>query len=387
VTAPFKALLVARALSLVGDGIANVALIIHVQQEEGTGLAVSLLFLVAMLPALLAPLTGVFADRFDRRSVLVGSEAAQAMLGLVVVLWLPALPVLLVVLFAKAIAAHINDTAGRSAISTLVPDSSLVAANAWYGSVRQAADVIGPLLGGVLVALGSVRVALSADVVTFVLSVPLVLRLPRLVPEPVANATSWLSDAHAGVRYVLGDRVTRGLSVGFFLIGLGAADDVALPFLARELGSGAVGIGVLYAAVAVGLLVAYAVLISRSSHGAATTGFVIGCVVAGLATGLTGLAQSMAIAVGLQMVRGVGAALVETNLQTALQRSVPPEMLGRVFANVFGSVGVAAALSVVLGGLLLDATSPRTVLVVCGLVSLAGASASAILLREDEKHL
>ncbi|MET1003810.1 MAG: MFS transporter, partial [Acidimicrobiia bacterium] len=137
----------------------------------------------------------------------------------------------------------------------------------------------------------------------------------------------------------------------------------------------------------VGLLVAYAVLISRSSHGAATTGFVIGCAVAGLATGLTGLAQSMAIAVGLQMVRGVGAALVETNLQTALQRSVPPEMLGRVFANVFGSVGVAAALSVALGGLLLDATSPRTVLVVCGLVSLAGAGASAILLREDERHL
>ena len=123
---------------------------------------------------------------------------------------------------------------------SLVPDADLVAANAWYGSVRQAADVVGPLLGGVFVAVWSVRGALTVDVATFVVSVPLVLRLPRLAPEP-ADASSWLSDARAGVRYVFGNRVARGLSVGFFLIGLGAADDVALPFLARETGIGAGG--------------------------------------------------------------------------------------------------------------------------------------------------
>ena len=56
-------------------------------------------------------------------------------------------------------------------------------------------------------------------------------------------------------------------------------------------------------------------------------------------------------------------------------------MLGRVLANVYGGVGVAAAVGYLLGGPVLDATSPRTAFVIVGCGGLAGAAVTAVLLR------
>ena len=117
----------------------------------------------------------------------------------------------------------------------------------------------------------------------------------------------------------------------------------------------------------------------------AARGFVIGAAIGGIGTALTGIAPVLAIAIGFQLVRGLGTALVETNLQTLLQRSVERPMLGRVFANVFGAVNISAAVSVVLGGLLLDATSPGTVLVLAGLLAIAASIVAALLLRATQR--
>jgi MFS family permease len=365
----------------VGDGIGNVALVIYVQQLRGTGTAVGVLLLVTMLPSVFAPITGVVTDRFDRRLVLLGCEVSQAVAGLVIVVWLPDLAPLLLLVFAKSIGGTIADTTGRTALPALVDGAELTRANAWIGGSRQAADVLGPLLGGVLVAVGDVRTALAVDALTFVLAIPLLLRLPTLEPGTDEAGGGWLSDAIAGLRYLVHNRTARALAIGFLVLGLTAGDDVALPFLARELGSGDVGIGVLYAAVAFGLVVGFALLALRKVELAPAAAFVGGCVVVGGGEVLTGIASSIAIAVVFQIVRGLGTAAIDTGLQTMLQRSVPPEMLGRVFANVFGAVGVTAALSVGVAGPVLDATSPGTVLVLSGIAALAAAAISATLLR------
>ena len=68
----------------------------------------------------------------------------------------------------------------------------------------------------------------------------------------------------------------------------------------------------------------------------------------------------------MQTVRGLGIAAMDVATNTLLQRLVPPGMLGRVFGNLYGAIGVAAALSYVGGGLLLDATSAPVTLMVAG---------------------
>ena len=73
-------------------------------------------------------------------------------------------------------------------------------------------------------------------------------------------------------------------------------------------------------------------------------------------------------------------------MTTYLQRTTPPQLLGRVLANVYGGVGVAAAAGYLIGGPVLDATSPRTAFVIVGCGGLAGAAATAALLRKARRQ-
>ena len=60
---------------------------------------------------------------------------------------------------------------------------------------------------------------------------------------------------------------------------------------------------------------------------------------------LTGLAWAVAVAFALQTVRGLGIAAMDVASNTLLQRLVPDHLLGRVFGNLYGAIGVAAGLS------------------------------------------
>ena len=379
------ALLGARALSVVGDGIGTVALVIYVVHTRGSGSGVGLLLLVVALPSLLSPLTGVVADRYDRRLVLATTELAQGLIAIVIVAWLPSFGLLLLLVYARAMAATVGEPAGRSAVPSLVDDGDLTRANALLGGVRQVADVLGPLFGGLLVAAGGVRAGLAVDAGSFFIAAPLLLRLPALPPRGAdatgPNRPTVRMQSGEGLRYVVHDPVTRAAAVGFFLIGFTAADDVALPFLAHTLGAGDIGVGLLYAAAAFGLVVGYLWLVRSAAGRSVTTSIVLGAALLGIGNGLTGVAQWIALAVVFQIVRGVGAALFDANIQTMLQRSVAPELLGRVMANVYGAVNVAAAIAVVLGGLLLDLTSARVVLVSAGAVGVVASGAVFALLR------
>ncbi|MCU1428943.1 MAG: transporter [Actinomycetia bacterium] len=382
-SSPFTALLAARALSLVGDGVGTLALVVYVQRSVGTGKAIGLLLLFEALPSLLSPISGVVSDRFDRRLVIAACEVAQGLLTVLILAWLPTLPLLLTLVGLKSTAARIADPATRSAVPSLVPDEGLVRANAWYGALREGAQVLGPLLGGVLVAIAGVRAGLAADAATFFISVPLLLRLPSLRPDATGEEEreGFATQVREGVRYIVRHPVARAVALGFFFIGFTGADDVAMPFLARHFGAGSAGLGTLYAATALGLVLGYLVILRLIRPIAPAAGFVAGCAVVGIGNGLTGIAPAIAVAVGFQLVRGVGIAVLETNLQTMLQRTVEPSMLGRVFANVYGAVSIAGALSVSLGGVLLDATSPRVVLLTVGALGLAASAASGVLLR------
>jgi MFS family permease len=376
----FAALFAARTVSLLGDGIGSLALVVHVQATEGTGTAVALLLLTASLPRLLSPLAGTVADRYDQRLVLAGGELGQGLVLAIAVVWLPSLPVLLGLLLGKAAIVTVSEPAGTGAVPALVADEDLPAANALLGGVRQAGEILGPLLGGVVVAVGGVRAGLAADACTFLVSLPLLARVPRLPAAPADGAAvaGVMAQARAGLRYTLAQPVTRAVAIGFFLAGLAAGDDVALPFLARVLGAGDRGIGALYAAVGAGLVVGY-LLLSRGGRGLdPAAGLVLGSAVAALANLATGLAPALVAAVALQVARGVGLAVYETALLTVLQRTVPRRMLGRVAANVYGAVNVAACLGLLAAGPLLDATSARAVLVVSGI---AGSAGTAVHLR------
>ena len=112
------------------------------------------------------------------------------------------------------------------------------------------------------------------------------------------------------------------------------------------------------------------------------TGFAV------MATGnlLTAAAPWLTAAFAAQVLRGLAIPLADTHVTTCLQRTTPPQMLGRVLANVYGGVGAAAAVGYLLGGPVVEATSPRTAFVIIGCGGLAGAALTAVLLRHARRQ-
>ncbi|MGH3757794.1 MFS transporter, partial [Actinophytocola sp.] len=130
----FRALALARVVSLTGDALSLVALMVYTASTAGEALAVALLLLVGdFAPSLLSPLAGALSDRFDLRRVMIVSEVVQGGLIVAIALTLPPLPVLLVLVGLRAAAGQVFLPASRAAVPALVRDEDLPAANSLVG--------------------------------------------------------------------------------------------------------------------------------------------------------------------------------------------------------------------------------------------------------------
>jgi MFS family permease len=385
----FAGLLAAQTISPLGDAMATTALILHVQRTTGSATAVGLLLFVQAIPPVAAPLAGVIADRFQPGRLLSIGWLVQAVLAGLLALLLPPLGSLLAVVFVLALADTPLTAAVGRCIPAVVADDDLVAANALRSGVRELGTVLGPPLAGLLFAASGARLVLGLDALTFLVVIPLALRLPTPARDTdVRFRPSFVRDARDGLAFVWRTPFVLAVALGFWVVVFfSAPDDLILPFLATlTFRAGPVAVGALLAAASAGLLAGlpFVRLAGRrlGVTGAIVAGFAI------MATGnlLTAAAPWLIAAFAAQVLRGLAIPLADTHVTTYLQRTTPPQLLGRVLANVYGGVGVAAAAGYLLEGPVVDATSPRTAFVIVGCGGLAGAAVTAVLLRKARRQ-
>ncbi|MFG2001114.1 MFS transporter [Spirillospora sp. NPDC048911] len=381
---PFRRLWTARAISFLGDSLSLVALMVYVADTTGQALAVALLLLVGdFAPALLGPLTGVVADRFELRRVMIVCELAQAALIAAIALGVTAfpLPVILVLVGLRSIAGQVFQPASRAVVPALVRDRDLEGANAAIGFGTNGGEALGPLLAAVLLPLLDVRGVLLIDAASFLLSAVLLAFLPAARPPVADEPSTVLNDTITGLRYIVTTPLLRAVGLGFIaVVACNGIDDVALVFLAKDtLHGGDAAVGLLLAAVGIGLFAGYALL--ARPRLALPVLLLAGFAISSAGNLLTGFAWAVGAAFAVQATRGIGLAAMDVASNTLIQRNVPAQLLGRVFGSLYGAIGVAAALSYLGGGLLLDLTSPRTALIAAGTGGLLATLATAVALR------
>jgi MFS family permease len=367
----FRALSIARVVSYIGDAVSLVALMLYVASTAGHALAVAMLLLIGdFAPALLSPLTGVVSDRVNRKHVMIACELAQGALLVVIALTLPPLWLLLALVGLRATIGHTFQPAARAAIPALVADEDLEAANSTVGFGANGGEAIGPFIAAGLFPLVGIRGVLLVDALSFVASAVLltaVRSLPHAVPDGTARR-SVLTDMKAGLGYIWSVPAVRVITLTFSIVVVFVAiDDVALVYLVRDtLHASASAVGLVLGGVGVGLLAGYLLLARYSGRAAMTAVLLGGLAVTNIGNVLTGLAWAVGVALALQTVRGLGIAAIDVASNTLFQRLVPAGMQGRAFGNLYGLIGVAAGISYVGGGFLLDATNAPVTLVVAG---------------------
>lgn len=369
--APLRALFTSRIVSYAGDSLSMVALMLHVANTTGQGVAVAMLLLAGdFVPSLFSPIAGAISDRFDLKRVMISCEVVQGALVLLIALFLPPLPLLLALVAARAIASHVFMPASRSAIPAMVSDSQLETANSTIGLGTNCAEALGPLLAAAMLLFLSIRGVLLVDAASFLFSALVLLTVRSMPPAPDedSDSASLLTQAKVGLGYIARTPAIRIITLGFCaVVAFNGIDDVALVLLAKDtLHSGDSSVGLLLGAVGIGLLIGFGLLSRYATKSSMFVLLIGGFLVSSAGNLLTGLAWSVATAFAMQAVRGLGIAGMDVASSTMLQRMVPAGLLGRVFGNLYGLIGVAAALSYVGGGLLLDATDAPKTLIIAG---------------------
>jgi MFS family permease len=342
-----------------------------------------------LLPALLAPLLGVLADRIELRRLMLICEVGQAVATAIIALWLPAVPILLCLFAARAVLGQLFQPASRAAVPSMVDDQQLPAANAAMGFGEHGVAVLGPLLAALALPVLGISGLLLVDAGSFLLSAALLVRLPRMPAQRlgIEEEGSFLRHAGRGVRDVWRTVGLRVVIISFaVVVAFNGIDDVALVFLATgPLEASPSGTSLLYAGAALGLLIGYAVVGRWPAVFSASVLLVGGYAVNSLGNLLTGLSGVLLAAFALQTIRGLGIAAQDVAAATIIQRAVPRALQGRTFSLFYGAIGVAAGVSYLLGGVLLAATGPRVTFVVAGLGGLLAAGATAVVLRTRDR--
>nr|WP_255512234.1 MFS transporter [Kribbella sp. VKM Ac-2571] len=372
-------------MSFLGDSLGLVALLLYVQASTGAAIAVALLLLAGdFVPGLFGAFAGVVGDRFDLKRVMVACDLVQGVLTVAMALILPPLAVLLVMVAVRSVTAQVFQAASRSAMPALVRDDQLEAANSALGAGTNGLEAVGPIIAAGLFLVTDVRGILLIDAATFFLSAGLLTRLPKISPpEPTKNSV--FKDARDGLGYILTTAPIRVIGLGFFaIVAFNGVDDVAMVFLAKdELHGSDSASATLYAGVGIGLIIGFAILARYAGRLKMPVLIVLGFAVSSVGNLVTGLAWAIWAALALQVIRGLGIAGIDVGVNTHLQRVVPPQLRSRVFGNLYGAIGLAAGISYVCGGLLLQHTDARTTFVVAGAGGLIATVATALGVRRS----
>lgn len=332
----FGLFLLSRFAAVSATQMVSVAIGWHVYELTGDPLAIGFTGLAQFVTmALLAPITGAVADRFDRKTVLALCHVVYVA-GTLALAWIAraphfgVLPIYAVLAVLGASRAFWMPT-GQAMLPSLVSTGDFPSAVAWSSSNFQIALIAGPALGGALLGLGAAGVFLLAAGLT-VVSLVLVLFLRVRSTRRAASDVGWRS-LLAGVSYVRSKPVILGaISLDLFAVLLGGA--IALmPFYADEiLHLGPVGLGLLRAAPAVGAGLVGLYLAFRPIRRAAGRRLFACVALFGLATIVFGLSKSVPLSF-LALVTLGGADMVSVVIrQTVVQIRTPDEMRGRVAA-------------------------------------------------------
>lgn len=375
----FRALWAAIALSYAGSGAATTALTLYVQQTRGTGTAVAAFLIASQVPRLLGPLAGTVADRTDLRTVMIGCDIGQAAV-FAAIATLPSFGVLIALTAVTTVLQTSYGPARTALVPNLVAEDELITANALLGTATNLYVAVGPLVGGLLFAAIGPAAALLVNAATFLGSAALTALVPATPPAAETEHEPVLAATATAARFIWANPVMRTVAVSIcLLVCFLAVDNVALVFLVRDtLGGSAFAYGLIEAVFGIGMLAgSFWILGGAGGRWMATRLYLLSCALSSLASVGSATAPSLAVLAPVQAVAGSGNAIEIVASETIIQQQVPRGLIGRVYGFTSSVTSLGLGVAMAIGGILVDATSPRTTFLIAAVGGLTVTLAAA----------
>ena len=369
------------AASNLADGIFQIALPLIAVTLTTEPLLVAGVAVAGRLPWIVFVLfAGAIADRVDRRSTMRNVQLLRV--GVVAVLAVMAatdtlsLPVLYLVALGLGIGETFYDTAGMSIMPSIVPRALLSRANSRLFAVEMAAnELVGPPLGGFLVAVG-IPLALTTSVVGYAIAaVGLTLVVGNFKPAPRTEQTSMVADIREGMVFLWRTPILR--TMAFIVAGFHFADAAVFAVIVLfavapgPMGLDEFGFGLLISAFAVGGLLG-SLVAERVEHRLGRARVILITISASLLVFAIPLLTSQPVPVALALAL-MGVVVMWWNVVSVSlrQRITPDHLLGRLNAAYRFFGWGAGPLGALVGGLIAQVFGLRSVFVLALVITVA----------------
>lgn len=336
----FRLLWIGMTASLLGDGIFYVALAWQAYELSNTPSALSMIGVAMTIPHVVFLLAGgVVSDRFDRRRLMIAADTLRTLavgaMGLLALTGNLQMWHMLVLAGVFGAGTAFFGPAFDAIVPGLVPNEELGRANSLDQLVRPAAlRMLGPALGGLIVAAAGAGTAFLVDAGTFAVSIGCValMRRRRAAAEPQEHA-SVLGDIREGFSYVRSQVWLWGTFLAAtlgYLIFWGPSE-VLLPFVVRnKMAGSAADLGLIFAIGGIGAMFSAVVMGNRHMPRRNMTFIYVVWTLSTLSIAGYGLArlpwQAMAACFAFNALEGAGTIV----WATTKGRLVPDRLLGRV---------------------------------------------------------
>ncbi|MFI0352828.1 MFS transporter [Actinomadura sp. 9N407] len=375
----FRALWLAQALSFIGDQLAQVALAVLVYEATNSALLTALTYALTYIPPIVGgPVLSGLADLFPRRRVMVICDVIRA--GLMAVMAVQGMPfwVLCALVFLTVLLGAPFSAARAAVLPDVLTGDRYVAGSAINNITHQAAQMLGFLAGGAIVAMVGTGEALALNSATFAVSALVLVAGLRRRPAPKRREREslglWKGTVDGG-RLVFGDPTLRALVsfawlCGFYVVPEGLAAPYAATF-----DGGAVTVGLLMSAMPTGMVIGAFVFSRcvRPTNRIRSMGWMSMLACAPLLG--AALHPPLWAVVALWALSGAGSAY-QLAANAAFVAAVPAAGRGQAFGLAQSGILAGQGLGILIAGAAAQLLGPETVVAFAGAL---GLSLAAIL--------
>jgi len=373
--------LMSQTVSMFGSMLVQYAIIWHITLTTQSGAALTVSILCGFLPMLvISPFAGVWADRYDRKRLVVISDATIAFVTLVMAisffLGQASLWQMFAVLALRAFGGGVQSPAVNALIPQIVPPEHLTRVNGLNGSIQAAVTIVTPMLAGALLSFASIESIFFIDVGTAAIAIAiltLLLKIPSREKPASIGKVRYFADIAAGIGYIGKHRFIRSL---FTYCGILYVFVAPLAFLTplqvtRSFGDDVWRLTAIEVAFSGGMMVGGLLISLWGGFKKKAHTVILSIVVMSIGTFALGTTRSFWVYLAFMALEGIAMPLFNTPFTVLIQQHVREDYLGRVF-SVFGMItGSVMPLAMLVFGPIADRLRIEWLLMGSGIAMLA----------------
>ncbi|MCM3213279.1 MFS transporter [Niallia taxi] len=339
-----------QTISLFGSSLVQYAIMWHITLTTESGMMMTLYIICGFIPTfILSPIAGVWADRYNRKILIVLSDGliafATLILAILFIMGFDSIWLLFVMAAIRAFGAGIQTPAVGAILPQVVPKEKLTKVNGVNGSIQAIIMFVSPMVSAALLATTAIEIIFFIDVITAAIAIVTMLSFVKIsVHEKAAEkqTTSYFADFKEGLSYVNSNSFLKSFFVFFaiFFVLMAPAAFLTPLQVTRSFGSDVWRLTAVELAFSIGMIAGGGIIAAWGGFRNKISTMTLASVIMGVCTLTLGIAPSFWLYLIFMGVFGIAMPIFNTPTTVLLQEKISEEYLGRVF-GVLGMISTS----------------------------------------------